>query len=195
MYGSHTHGVKEASVTLVVQAGGRGTRLGGVPKGLLRLDGERLIDRLLRLGEGWPAWVVANDARAYEGVAAPLVGDVVPGRGAPGGVVTGLLVAATPWVLTVACDMPFVTREAMQALLDARREDADVVCYLRGGRLEPLLALYRRSLAREWLARLDAGPSLQQLIRDARFVALTPPEPRLLDSVNTPADATAAGVS
>lgn len=188
--------VKEGPpVTFVVQAGGRGSRLGGVAKGLIRLGGERIVDRLLALGAEWPRWVVANEPGAYEDLAVPVVADVVPGRGAPGGVVTALAVADTEWVLTVACDMPFVTRAAIDALLAAAGAEVDVVCFERGGRLEPLLGLYRRSLLASWAAKLDEQPSLQGLIRSARHRVLTPDEPRLLDSLNTPEELARAGAS
>ncbi len=184
-----------APLTFVIQAGGLGRRLGGVAKGLIRLEGERLIDRLLGLGEGWPSWVVANAPWPYEDLDVPVVGDVVPGCGAPGGVVTALAVAQTEWVLTVACDMPFVTRAQVDALLAAADPEVDVVCFSRGGQLEPLLALYRRALLDAWAPRLGAGPSLQALIRSARWRALTLGDARALDSVNTPADLARAGAS
>ena len=188
--------VKEGSaLTFVVQAGGKGSRLGGVAKGLIRLGGERIVDRLLALGAEWPRWVVANEPGAYEDLPVPVVADVVPGRGAPGGVVTALAVADTEWVLTVACDMPFVTREAIDALLAAAGPEVDVVCFERGGRLEPLLGLYRRALLEEWAAKLDQQPSLQGLIRSARHRVLTPGDPRVLDSLNTPDELARAGAS
>jgi molybdopterin-guanine dinucleotide biosynthesis protein A len=188
--------VKEGGVlTFVVLAGGRGSRLGGAVKGLIRLGGERIVDRLLALGAEWPSWLVANEPGPYEDVPVPVVADVVPGRGAPGGVVTALAVAGTEWVLTVACDMPFVTRAAIDALLAAAAPDVDVVCFERGGRLEPLLGLYRRALLEDWAAKLDEQPSLQRLIRSVRHRALTPGDGRVLDSLNTPEDLARAGLS
>jgi molybdopterin-guanine dinucleotide biosynthesis protein A len=182
-------------VTFVVQAGGRGSRLGGVPKGLIRLGNERVVDRLLALGARWPSWVVANDPWPYEDLAVPIVGDVVPGRGAPGGVVTALAIAATEWVLTVACDMPFVTQAAIDALLAEARADVDVVCFEREGRFEPLLGLYRRALLHRWGEQLDTQPSLQGLIRAARTRVLTLADPAVLDSLNTPDDLRRAGAT
>ncbi|HEY0882628.1 MAG TPA: NTP transferase domain-containing protein, partial [Archangium sp.] len=111
MYGSHDTSVKPgAPLALVVLAGGRGRRLGGVPKGLIRLgNGLTVVEQLLTLARG-PAFVIANVSEWYERVDAPVVADLVPDKGAPGGVVTGLAVAPTEWVAMVACDMPFVSR-------------------------------------------------------------------------------------
>lgn len=182
-------------VTFVVQAGGRGSRMGGTAKGLIRLGNERIVDRLLGLGARWPSWVVANEPWPYEDLPVPIVGDVVPGRGAPGGVVTALAVAATDWVLTVACDMPFVTQAAIDALVAEASAEVDVVCFERDGRLEPLLGLYRRALVHAWGEQLDAEPSLQSLIRSVRARVLTLPDPSVLDSLNTPDDVRRAGAT
>jgi molybdopterin-guanine dinucleotide biosynthesis protein A len=139
--------------------------------------------------------VVANDPWPYEDLPVPIVGDVVPGRGAPGGVVTALALAATEWVLTVACDMPFVTQAAIDALLAEAHADVDVVCFEREGRFEPLLGLYRRALLHRWGEQLDTQPSLQGLIRAARARVLTPTDPAVLDSLNTPDDLRRAGAT
>lgn len=172
-------------LTYVIVAGGAGRRLGGTPKGLVSVGGQPIIERLLRQGERWMTYVVANRPRPYEFLDVPLVGDVFPGRGAPGGVVTALAVASTQWVLTVACDMPFVSREAMEVLLARCSPSADAVCFERSGRLEPLLAVYRRSLLKPWASRLATNPSLQQLLGSIRVEAVVPEEPRWLESINT----------
>src|SRR5215213_9884328 len=94
-------------VTLALIAGGQGARLGGVAKGLLRLQGQPLLAQLLKLrplfGE---VLLVSNDPRPYAAWALPTVADVLPGRGAPGGVHAALAHARTAWVLAVGCDMP-----------------------------------------------------------------------------------------
>src|SRR5512138_2692613 len=88
-------------------AGGRATRLAGVPKGLLRVEGEPIAARTLRIFGGLfgARLVVANDPAPYAALGAPVVGDRFPGKGAPAGVHAALAAAATPWVFTAACDM------------------------------------------------------------------------------------------
>ena len=185
MYGSHDASVKS---TLVVLAGGRGIRLGGLAKGLIRLrDGETVVEHLLRLASGL-AFVSTNHPEWYERLDVPLVADLVPDKGAPGGVVTGLAVAPTDWVTIVACDMPFVTAQ-MLAMLHARRHAAvDVVCFTRAGQLEPLVGLYRRELCFDWAPRLDGNPSLRELVSSSRLETIEADEPERLVSLNSPDD-------
>ncbi|MFO0594036.1 MAG: molybdenum cofactor guanylyltransferase [Myxococcaceae bacterium] len=175
-------------VTLVVLAGGRGRRMGGVPKGLMRLpSGETVVERLLALTDG-PSLVSTNDPAAYERLEVPLVADVVADRGAPGGVVTGLAMASTEWVAVVACDMPFVTRAQLAVLLARRHAHCDAVCFTRDGEVEPLLGVFRRSLCHDWEARLDGHPSMKELINSVRVELVESTEPHRLMSLNSPAD-------
>lgn len=163
-------------------------RLGGIPKGLIRLtNGDTTIERVLELATG-PAFVSTNHPEWYERLEVPLIADVVPDKGAPGGVVTGLAVAPTEWVTIVACDMPFVTREMIAELHAHKHQGVDVVCFEREGRLEPLVGLYRRELCFDWAVRLDGNPSLRELVSSVRLDTLEAEEPARLLSLNSPHD-------
>jgi molybdopterin-guanine dinucleotide biosynthesis protein A len=190
-------------VTGVLVAGGRARRMGGVAKGLLRLDGEPLAARTLRLfGRLFGgALVVANDLRTYARLGVPVVGDRIPGRGAPGGLHAALHAAATPWVFAAACDMPFVSESGV-ALLCARREGALAVVPRFAGRLEPLHALWSRACLPALEQALAEGePSLQDLagLVGARVVEesawrMIDPDGRAFENVNTPEDAARLGL-
>jgi molybdopterin-guanine dinucleotide biosynthesis protein A len=144
-------------VTLAIVAGGGATRLGGVCKPLLRVQGRTVLERLLALRTlADEVLLVSADPRVPES-GMRRVPDVVPGRGAPGGVQSALVHARTPWVLAVGGDMPFLDGRAVLPLLEARGEDVDAVAYTVGGRLEPLAALYRSALAPRWAETLAGG--------------------------------------
>jgi len=182
--------MRPEELTLCINAGGRGLRLGGVPKGLIELEGRTVIERLLDL-QPFVSGVllVANDPVAYGRFGLRTVADVVPDRGAPGGVVTALLSCPTPWALVVACDMPWIEPAALQPLFDAASAGVDAVVYEREGRLEGLLGLYRRTLGEPWRQRLEQGaPSLQALLRSAALAALRPALDRWFQDLDTPAD-------
>jgi molybdopterin-guanine dinucleotide biosynthesis protein A len=190
-------------VTGALVAGGRAVRLGGVAKGLLEVEGEPIAARTLRLFAELlgGALVVANDPAPYARFGVPIAADLVPGKGAPGGLHAALSAAPTPWVFAVACDMPFVSGPAL-ALLASRRAGAAAVVPRWGGRLEPLHALWSRAALPEIAAALAAGdPSLQALARrvGARIVEeadwrLVDPDGRAFENVNTPEDAARLGL-
>lgn len=185
-----------SDLTLAILAGGKGARLGGVAKGLIGVQGRPVLARLLELrGLASEVLLIADDAAPYAAFGLRAVGDVERGRGAPGGVVSALLAAATPWVLITACDMPFVTAAAAERLLAAISPGVEVVAFRRGGRLEPLFGLYRASLGAGWRARLGEDRSLRALAESARLVTLEVDDPRQLDSLNTPDDLARHGAS
>ena len=184
------YAIRDAAVksTLIVLAGGRGARLGGLPKGLIRLEnGETVVERLLRL-PAVCAFVSTNHPEWYERLDVPLIADLVPDKGAPGGVVTGLAVASTDWVTIVACDMPFVTDEMVTRLHARTHAGLDVVCFTSAGFLEPCVGVYRRALCFDWAPRLDGNPSLRELVSSARFEAIEADEPARLLSLNSRED-------
>lgn len=129
-----------------ILAGGRATRFGGRPKGLERIGGERILDRLVHAFEdafAAPPLLVANDPEAsrwHPGLR--VVPDLRPGLGALGGIHTAICRAPAPVVL-VAWDMPFVTAELLGALAGGL-EGVDACLPESGGRrgLEPLCAAY-----------------------------------------------------
>jgi molybdopterin-guanine dinucleotide biosynthesis protein A len=182
-------------VTLAVVAGGQGRRLSGVPKGLLRVGEGTVLERLLTLAPRFSeVLLVANVPEPYARFGLRTVADVVPGKGAPGGVHAALVGARTAWVFAVACDMPFIQPESIRVLMDARGPEVDAVGFTVAGRVEPLLAVYRASLAGPWGEALkQADPSLRELLSRSRARLLPEEALRAVDAelrslvnVNTP---------
>jgi len=200
--GSSEAGQREADVSFAIVAGGLARRLGGVPKGLLVRDGRPLLAHLLALAPRFAdTFLVSMDATPYGSFGVRAVADVLPGHGAPSGVHAAMVHARTVWVLTVAADMPFVTWAVVKRLLQERREEVDAVGFEAGGRLEPLLALYRTALAPAWGSALAGNPSFPALWQGVRACLL--PEAALKEvdplcraavSVNTPEEARAFGI-
>jgi molybdopterin-guanine dinucleotide biosynthesis protein A len=134
------------TVTGVIQAGGKSTRMGGTPKALMTLGGRRIIERVLAALE--PAvdeiLVVTNAPELYAFLGLPMVADVLPDHGSLGGIYTGLRAATGQAALTVACDMPFLVPEVAR-LVVARAAQGDVVIPRVGAQLETMHALYAKT--------------------------------------------------
>jgi molybdopterin-guanine dinucleotide biosynthesis protein A len=178
--------------------------MGGAPKGLLRVEGQPIAARALALflrlfGR---AMIVANDPAPYASLGATTIPDLLPGRGAPGGLHAALTAATTPWVFAAACDMPFLDERPI-AFLAARREGAAAVIVRARGRLEPLHAFWSRACLPELERLLAAGePSLRDLARavEARIVEEdewreVDPDCRSLENANTPEDVSRLGLT
>lgn len=203
---------------LGVLVGGRSSRMGGQPKGLLVVPGsdESLVVHALRVGAEAgcaPRWLV-GDLDAYDAMAAAhpaalspatagraepafrgRLRDDPPGVGPLGGL-RALLLAANAsglqQVIAVACDMPYVTPELLTALREHPSEAA-VLAARRGPEApwEPLLARYRPTLLLPAVdAALAAGErSFQKLLARVTVAEFQAPGlARALDDWDCPED-------
>ena len=145
-------------VTGVIQAGGRSTRMGGEPKALLELGGRRIIDRVVdAIGAVLSdLLVVTNTPEVYTFLGLPMTPDAVPDAGSLGGIYSGLRAVTGDAIFTVACDMPFLSPDAIRLVL-ARAGDADVVIPRVGEQLETLHAVYGRRCLAPMEAKIAAG--------------------------------------
>lgn len=198
--------IRDARCVGVVLAGGGARRLGGIAKGLLEVDGERIVDRVARaLRSASDALVlVANDPGATSWLdAEAVIPDVHAGAGPLAGVHAALVALGRP-VLLVAWDMPFVSAALLREL--RRRGEATpgtvaVVPESAEGALEPLCGWYAPSCAPEIERALLAGARRVRDVVAALPGCLTMPiedvrrfgDPAvLLASVNTPGELTRA---
>jgi molybdopterin-guanine dinucleotide biosynthesis protein A len=145
----------------LILAGGRGSRMGGVDKGLQNFNGMPLaLGALLRLQpQVGHAMINANrNLGAYESFGVPVWPDVLPDYAGPlAGFLTGLENCETPWLVSVPCDTPLFPldlvdrlaraahdQQADIAMAAAREEDGQirtqpVFCLLRIDLLESLV--------------------------------------------------------
>jgi molybdopterin-guanine dinucleotide biosynthesis protein A len=132
--------------------------MGGQPKALIELGGQRIIERVIRALEGVvdDLLLVTNTPDAYAFLALPMVPDVYPDRGSLGGIYSGLKAASGEAAFTVACDMPFLRSEVVRLVVE-RAGRGDVVIPRVGGQYETLHAAYRKTCLAPIEERLREG--------------------------------------
>jgi molybdopterin-guanine dinucleotide biosynthesis protein A len=153
--------IEASEITGVILAGGRGSRMGGVDKGLQNFNGMPMaMHTLLRL-QPQVGEIMINANRnlgAYESFGVPVWPDVLEDYAGPlAGFLTALERCETPWLVTTPCDSPLFPhdlvarlaraaseQEAEIAMAAAREEDGQlrtqpVFCLLRVELLESLL--------------------------------------------------------
>ncbi len=121
------------AITGVILAGGRGSRMGGVDKGLQNFNGVPLaLHTLMRLSpQVGEIMINANrNLAAYESFGVPVWPDST-GLGEYAGPLAGFLTALerceTPYLLTVPCDTPLFPQDLVARLAEAlARENAEV---------------------------------------------------------------------
>jgi molybdopterin-guanine dinucleotide biosynthesis protein A len=124
-------------ITGLILAGGRGSRMGGVDKGLQPFRGAPMaLHVMMRLSPQVGAIMInANQNLApYESFGVPVWPDELQGFAGPlAGLHTGLIHCETDYLVTAPCDSPFLPADLVQRLGDALGEhDADLAVAITG---------------------------------------------------------------
>jgi molybdopterin-guanine dinucleotide biosynthesis protein A len=184
------------SLTVAILAGGRSSRM-GTDKSFVRVLGrpliEHVLDQLAGLGE--ETLIVTNRPEEYAYLGRPLFGDVLPDKGALGGLYSALHAASQPRVLVAACDMPFAVRPLLEHLI-ALSAEADAVVPRLGGEAEPFRGVYSRACLGPIREALDAGrmrvisffPQVRVRFVDEAEIERFDPRRLSFFNVNTPED-------
>lgn len=183
----------------VVLAGGRNSRLRGLDKGQLSYRGVPLAVRaVVLLADIFEEVVlVTNSTQGYPGLPDGTLqtADLLPGRGPLSGIHAGLSRCSGEAAFCVACDMPFLDPELIREQVRLyRQQDCEVLLPRLLGRIEPLHAIYRRSLLPdvERLLSDGEGYAIRRLFETARTAYLDledKPEIRaVFTNINTPED-------
>lgn len=151
----------------MVLAGGRGVRMGGLDKGLALFNGVPLVLQVLQRLQPQVGQVMLNANRnleQYRAFGVPVFTDAPPGYIGPlGGFVSALRQCSTPYLMAVACDVPFFPGDLVARLAQALAQDESELALpatLQPGagpeawRSEPVFCLMQADLL----------PSLEQFI-------------------------------
>ena len=158
--------IDRTHITGLVLAGGRGSRMGGVDKGLQAHLGMPLaMHALLRLApQVGETMINANrNLGAYESMGAPVWPDALPDYPGPlAGFLAGLEHCATPYLATVPCDSPLFPADLIDRLaarleaddaeiaIAATREDGEL-------RLQPVFCLMQATVMESLLDFTASG--------------------------------------
>jgi molybdopterin-guanine dinucleotide biosynthesis protein A len=184
-------------LSIVVLAGGESRRM-GQNKALMPFLNQPLIERVVKRLAPYAdeLLVITNKPEQYQFLGVTLTPDIMPGRGALGGLYTALSSAHQPLAAVVACDMPFVSPRLLLGLRDElieRNWDAVVPDSQEG--MEPFHAVYRRETC---LPPLEAALKADKWRVDAWFnevrlkhytseeIAVYDPQQLAFINVNTP---------
>ena len=127
--------IAREDITGLVLAGGRGSRMGGVDKGLQNHHGVPLaMHALLRLAPQVGSTMInANrNLAAYESMGVPVWPDALPDYAGPlAGFLAGLERCETPWLVTVPCDSPLFPDDLVARLAGLEPQPASVAMAAR----------------------------------------------------------------
>ena len=138
-------------VTGVVLAGGQGSRMGGVDKGLQPFRGRPMVEHVLEALSPQVGELLVNANRnpeAYARFGYRVIADEIPGFAGPlAGFERGLAHASGALVVTAPCDSPFLPRDLVARLRAGLREGGAQLAVARTGtQAHPVFCLMRREV-------------------------------------------------
>ena len=148
-------------ITGIILAGGKGRRMGGDDKGLLKVAGRPLVRWVMDRISPQVGTVLVNANRnqqRYQAMGAAVIGDQLSGfQGPLAGMAAGLAVAKTDYVAFAPCDSPLLPNDLVNRLWQAMSaQQADIAVAHDGRRMQTVCVLLDRKLL----------PSLRQTLND-----------------------------
>jgi molybdopterin-guanine dinucleotide biosynthesis protein A len=155
------HTIPSEDITALVLAGGQGSRMGGLDKGLQPFRGQALAQHAAqRLWSSRSVGALALSAnrnpQAYAAFGWPVVSDLLEGfQGPLAGFMAGWSVCRTPYLLTIPCDTPLFPHDLvahLAATLLAQQARIAIACAPESPsqpelRRQPAFCLMHRSVA------------------------------------------------
>jgi len=189
-------GLKKLPLTAIIMAGGKSRRLGGIEKPLIRVEGQRIIDRTFRIVSDCCREVLisCNNPQPYKSFSAMTIPDLYPDHGALGGLYSCLAQAACTNAFVVAGDMPFISTTAIRYLW-SRHGGYDVVIPRGDDGRQPLHAIYSKNCLEPIKKQLDSGNlKISGFFPQVKVIEIPTEQqpsyfgPRYFFNLNTPAD-------
>lgn len=191
-------------ISCIVLAGGKGLRLGR-DKALETVGNKSLLQRVVSNLSLFNHEIIVVTARGQslpQLVDYPklrILRDAYPGKGALGGIYTGLAASDSFYNLVVACDMPFLNHDLLRYMIQLS-PSFDVVVPRLGNMVEPLHAVYSKDCLTSVKSLLKQGnlsiTELFTLVRvryvEAEEIDRFDPKHLSFFNINTEADLTRA---
>jgi molybdopterin-guanine dinucleotide biosynthesis protein A len=184
--------IKRAEIAGFVLAGGRSRRMGR-DKALLELNGRSLLSRAVELLRPYVAEVVLLGPRSrYSDLGMPIVEDSFAGEGPLVGIASGLRSTNCDWNIFLACDMPLVRVDMLEAVVQRVSAGSGQAVVPRATNTwQPLCAAYHRSclpmmeqaIAKERMATVKVLPLLR-----VESILVAASDEEMFRSVNTAED-------
>ncbi|MEH6627305.1 MAG: molybdenum cofactor guanylyltransferase MobA [Motiliproteus sp.] len=149
-------------ISAMILAGGRSSRMEGMDKGLIELNGLPMIEHVLQRLKNQLNLIRINANRnqpTYADLGFTVIEDRLDDYQGPlAGMARGLEHCPSEWLLVVPCDTPYLPTDLVQRLYQqAHEQQAEIAVAHDGKRMQPVVALLRRDLYPSLMAFLESG--------------------------------------
>ena len=136
--------IEQKDITGIILAGGKSTRMGS-DKGFLKFNGKSFIEySIAALKPLVSQIIIVSNNADYDIFNVKRVEDVIKEAGPLAGIYTGLKTSKTEFNLVLSCDVPLITKEILEMLIEAQDRQSDIIQIVSQGKSMPLIALYKK---------------------------------------------------
>jgi molybdopterin-guanine dinucleotide biosynthesis protein A len=181
-------------ITGIILSGGKSIRM-GENKAFIQIEGVPIIQRIYDLFNELfqEVIIVTNQKDLFSDFDSKVYSDLIPNKGALGGLYTGIFFSSFRHSFCVACDMPFIKKSLVQYLIENMKDEDVIVPRTKDG-LQPLHAIYSKDCLDPIRMMIDEGKQkiidIYHLVRvkiveEKDFLSLDPARDSFIN-VNTP---------
>lgn len=183
------------NVTGIILSGGKSIRM-GQNKAFIKINGTPIIQRIHTLFKKLfkEIIIVTNEKELFSNFDAKIYSDIIPQKGALGGLYTGLFFSSFKHSFCVACDMPFLNESLITFLLNKIEDNLDVIVPQTEDGFHPLHAIYSKRCIKPIKKIIDENrykiielyPLVNvKIVNEKEFLSLDPKKESLIN-INTP---------
>jgi molybdopterin-guanine dinucleotide biosynthesis protein A len=180
--------------TGIILSGGKSIRM-GENKAFIEIEGVPIIRRVYNLFKELfqEVIIVTNQKELFLNFDSKIYSDLLPDKGALGGLYTGIFFSTFNYSFCVACDMPFIKKPVVQHLINHIQGDDVIVPQTRDG-LQPLHAIYSKNCLEPIKLTIEQGKYKildfyemvkVKIVQEDDFISLDPLRESFVN-VNTP---------
>ncbi len=133
----------------VILAGGKSSRM-GTNKSFLKFGNQTIIEPIAELMKSifTDVIIITNATDEYKFLNLPLYEDIYKWKGPLAGIHSALIHSITEKIFILSCDVPLMTKEMIQYLVDYKSEKQIVFCEAAGYH-QPLVGIYSKEILSE----------------------------------------------
>ncbi len=141
----------------IILAGGKSVRM-GENKAFIEVDGLPIITRIYTLLKDLfqEVIIVTNQKDSFRNFDSKIYTDLLPDKGALGGLYTGIFFSSFQYSFCVACDMPFIKKSLVQYIIQNTKGE-DVIVPRTSDGLQPLHAIYSKNCLKPMRKIIEQG--------------------------------------
>lgn len=174
----------------IIIAGGKATRLNGIPKGLIRVDAKPIIEHLIDIIHPYckKIMIIAND-RAYHYLQnVQIFSDIIKDIGPIGGIYTGLYYSDAHQNIILSCDMPYLSDKIIQKFIE-NKDKGNIIVSKTDNEIHPLCAIYSKKVLPVIESQIKKQEyKLKNILPQTNtyFVEFSKVESKFFTNINTP---------